>query len=80
LQLNVVRDALKNSMLPAVGLELEVTESATMRDPNETAGIIKQLGDMGIALSLDDFGTGFSSLSYLHRFAFHTLNRPLIYR
>lgn len=73
LLLNVVRDALKNSMLPASALELEVTESATMRDPNETAGIIKQLGDMGIALSLDDFGTGFSSLSYLHRFAFHTL-------
>jgi len=53
LLLSVVRDALKNSWLPASGLELEVTESATMRDPDETAGIIKQLGDMGIALSLD---------------------------
>ena len=73
LLLNVVQTALKTSGLASAGLELEVTESATMRDPNETAGIIKQLGDMGIALSLDDFGTGFSSLSYLHRFAFHTL-------
>lgn len=73
LLLSVVRDALYQSGLPASGLELEVTESATMRNPDDTAGIIQQLRDMGIALSLDDFGTGFSSLSYLHRFAFHTL-------
>lgn len=73
LLLSVVRDALYQSGLPPSGLELEVTESATMRSPEETAGIIQQLRDMGIALSLDDFGTGFSSLAYLHRFAFHTL-------
>ena len=73
LLLNVVREALYQSGLPASGLELEVTESATMRSPEETAGIIQQLRDMGIALSLDDFGTGFSSLAYLHRFNFHTL-------
>lgn len=73
LLLNVVRDALRNSGLPPSGLELEVTESATMHDPDQTAQTIALLGDMGIGLSLDDFGTGFSSLSYLHRFAFHTL-------
>lgn len=73
LLLNVVREALRTSGLPPAGLELEVTESATMHNPENTAGIIKELGDMGIALSLDDFGTGFSSLAYLHQFQFHTL-------
>ncbi|GAC1655153.1 MAG: hypothetical protein NVS9B12_06110 [Vulcanimicrobiaceae bacterium] len=73
LLLNVVRDALRQSGLAPAGLELEVTESATMHHPENTAGIIHELGSMGIALSLDDFGTGFSSLAYLHQFAFHTL-------
>ena len=73
LLLNVVRDALKNSGLAPSGLELEVTESATMHNPENMTKIMSALGDMGVALSLDDFGTGLSSLAYLQQFQFHTL-------
>lgn len=54
-------------------LKLEVTEGVLLDDP---AGMVKLLRDFksrGVELSLDDFGTGFSSLSYLHRFPFDVL-------
>ncbi len=49
-------------------LELEITEGAAMQDAEHTRAILKQLKDIGVRLSIDDFGTGFSSLSYLRRF------------
>jgi EAL domain-containing protein (putative c-di-GMP-specific phosphodiesterase class I)/GGDEF domain-containing protein len=60
--------ALAESGLPVNSLELEITESMVMDDPE---GVIKLLGairDRGIHLALDDFGTGHSSLAYLKRF------------
>ena len=49
-------------------LELELTESASMKDPQKSFGILRQLKDMGVRLAIDDFGTGYSNLNYLKRF------------
>jgi EAL domain-containing protein (putative c-di-GMP-specific phosphodiesterase class I) len=49
-------------------LELELTESAVMTNPEESAAILEQLSRMGVLVSVDDFGTGYSSMSYLRRF------------
>jgi diguanylate cyclase (GGDEF)-like protein len=53
--------------IPAKWLELEITESAFMTDPTRAMAILDRLSFMGVRLSLDDFGTGHSSLSYLQR-------------
>jgi PAS domain S-box-containing protein len=49
-------------------LELELTESASMDDPQKTFDILRKLKDMGVRLAIDDFGTGYSNLNYLKRF------------
>ena len=49
-------------------LELELTESAVMRDANDGMHALEQLREMGVSISMDDFGTGYSSLSYLKKF------------
>ena len=49
-------------------LEVELTESAVMSDPEESIAILEQLSTMGVLVSVDDFGTGYSSMSYLRRF------------
>jgi EAL domain-containing protein (putative c-di-GMP-specific phosphodiesterase class I) len=50
------------------GIDLEITESMVMRDPDRAAGVMVGLCAMGVRLSIDDFGTGHSSLGYLKRF------------
>ena len=71
--LSTIRRALQNASLDPHFLEVEVTESALMSDPEESVNILKQLSAMGVLVSVDDFGTGYSSMSYLQRFPIHNL-------
>ena len=70
---NVVNQALADSGLEPCYLELEITESIAMEHAEETIARLNELKAMGVAISMDDFGTGHSSLSYLKRFPIDTL-------
>jgi diguanylate cyclase (GGDEF)-like protein len=59
---------LKATGVPPSFLELEITESMVMRDPDRAVEIMQALRRMGVRISIDDFGTGHSSLGYLKRF------------
>jgi EAL domain-containing protein (putative c-di-GMP-specific phosphodiesterase class I) len=63
-----IRRALDDVGLAPRYLEVELTESAVMSDPEQSVAILEQLCAMGIQVSVDDFGTGYSSMSYLRRF------------
>jgi diguanylate cyclase (GGDEF)-like protein/PAS domain S-box-containing protein len=71
--LQLVKVILEETALPAQNLELELTESILVADPDNVFVVVNRLRGMGIYLSIDDFGTGYSSLSYLKRFAVHKL-------
>ncbi|APE28506.1 EAL domain-containing protein [Aurantiacibacter gangjinensis] len=66
----VVEKALKDSGLAPSRLELEITESVFMGDMSMTETMFASLKKLGVKLSLDDFGTGFSSMSYLSKAPF----------
>ena len=63
-----VLQALTDAQLPADALILELTESSLIEHPDQAARVLRGLADLGVSWSIDDFGTGFSSLSYLKRF------------
>jgi diguanylate cyclase (GGDEF)-like protein/PAS domain S-box-containing protein len=66
--LTLISAALASASLPGSALILEITESSLIEHPDEVAGVLRALAELGVASSIDDFGTGFSSLSYLKRF------------
>jgi len=71
--IEVVTRALRNADLHPRYLELEITESAVMQNPEETIATLHKLRDLGIQISIDDFGTGYSSLNYLRRLPLDSL-------
>jgi diguanylate cyclase (GGDEF)-like protein len=68
-----VRDALQASDLNPTALTLEITETALMRDAKEVAARLHLLKALGVRIAVDDFGIGYSSLTYLRQFSIDTL-------
>jgi diguanylate cyclase (GGDEF)-like protein/PAS domain S-box-containing protein len=67
----LVRETLAATNLPAHRLEIEITETTLLQNTQRTRTDLRQLAELGVKISLDDFGTAYSSLSYLHSFPFH---------
>ncbi len=66
--LDRIKSILDTTKLSPKYLDLEITESSAMQNPNYTDKILYELKDMGVKISIDDFGTGYSSLAYLRQF------------
>ena len=71
--LDNIKNMLFNFDIAPQSIEIEITETALMQDPDTSMRLLTYLRDWGISISLDDFGTGYSSLSYLKRFPVNTL-------
>jgi len=69
----LVRTSLDKYHLDGTSLELEITESVAMKNPQKAIKTLEELRAMGIYLAIDDFGTGYSSLAYLKRLPIQTL-------
>jgi EAL domain-containing protein (putative c-di-GMP-specific phosphodiesterase class I) len=65
--LRIVEEAVEASGLKPADLRIEITETALMDSPNVVAEVLRELRNFGVKIYLDDFGTGFSSLSHLHK-------------
>jgi diguanylate cyclase (GGDEF)-like protein len=71
--LEQVRDSLRDSRLDPSALTLEITETALMRNAEETAARLAAIKALGVRIAIDDFGTGYSSLAHLQQFPVDSL-------
>jgi EAL domain-containing protein (putative c-di-GMP-specific phosphodiesterase class I) len=65
--LQTLNKALEDTKAPPQFVELEITESMAMKDPELLIKTLRQIKQLGVSISIDDFGTGFSSLSHLQK-------------
>jgi len=70
---DMVRRTLRASGAPPSAIELEITEGVMVEGGERAEALLRSLRALGLRLSIDDFGTGHSSLAYLKRFAIHKL-------
>jgi diguanylate cyclase (GGDEF)-like protein len=66
-------DVLSETGFPANRLELEITETYLVYDPDTARKILKEVQALGVCVALDDFGTGYASIGFLRQFAFNKL-------
>ncbi|MDX5408197.1 MAG: EAL domain-containing protein [Chromatiaceae bacterium] len=71
--LGLIEQLLADYQLAPQLLELEVTETALIQNPGQTASVLERCRELGLSVAIDDFGTGYSSLAYLKRFKIDTL-------
>jgi diguanylate cyclase (GGDEF)-like protein/PAS domain S-box-containing protein len=71
--IEVVSQCLKQARIDPACLELELTETVSMDDPQTTIPMLHRLKELGVCLSIDDFGTGYSNMQYLTRLPIDTL-------
>jgi len=71
--LDTIVRILAESGLAGEYLEVEISETVIMQNPEFATGILSRLHDLGVHISIDDFGTGYSSLAHLKRFSINTL-------
>jgi diguanylate cyclase (GGDEF)-like protein len=71
--LEQVRATLERTGLAPHRLQLEITEREIMRDPDVARNLLRALGDLGVKIAMDDFGTGNSSLGFLRNYPFDTI-------
>ncbi len=69
----MVEEVIKTSKLAPDQIEIEITESTIMDDPETAIEELKKVHDLGVKIAMDDFGTGFSSLSYLNMLPIDTI-------
>jgi diguanylate cyclase (GGDEF)-like protein len=68
-----VREILEDTGFPARRLELEITETYLISDPETAGQVMRGLQDLGVSIALDDFGTGYASIGFLRQFSFDKL-------